>query len=124
ANDKWFASTDLTMSSDGAVYVADWCDKRTAHPDPDADWDRSNGRVYRISANGAGRVAVPDFYGARTSELIALLTNSNDWIVRKVRRVLADRHDPEAIRPLRSLIFETTHDRLALQALWALHVSG
>src|SRR4051794_12677832 len=30
ANDKWFASTDLTMSPDGAVYVADWFDQRTA----------------------------------------------------------------------------------------------
>src|SRR6266540_3321700 len=28
ANDKWFAATDVTMSPDGAVYVADWCDQR------------------------------------------------------------------------------------------------
>src|SRR5205085_8167494 len=49
ANDTWFAPSDLTVGPDGAVYVADWCDKRTAHPDPDADWDRTNGRVYRIT---------------------------------------------------------------------------
>src|SRR5205085_8458675 len=49
ANDTWFAPTDLTIGPDGAVYVSDWCDKRTAHPDPDADWDRTNGRVYRIT---------------------------------------------------------------------------
>ena len=36
------------MGPDGAVYVADWHDARTAHPDPDADWDRRNGRIYRI----------------------------------------------------------------------------
>src|SRR5436189_4270909 len=52
ANDKWFAATDLTMSADGTVCVADWCDQRTAHPDPDAEWDRSNGRIYRIAAKG------------------------------------------------------------------------
>ncbi|MEO5803561.1 MAG: hypothetical protein ABIR24_08515, partial [Verrucomicrobiota bacterium] len=45
---EWFAPCDLTMGPDGAIYVADWHDKRTAHPDPDADWDRSNGRIYRI----------------------------------------------------------------------------
>src|SRR5205814_8867 len=48
ANDTWFAPSDLTIGPDGAIYVADWCDQRTAHPDPDADWDRSNGRVYRV----------------------------------------------------------------------------
>ena len=31
-----------------AAMVADWSDARTAHPDPDAEWDRSNGRVYRV----------------------------------------------------------------------------
>src|SRR5262249_39656975 len=51
--DTWFAPTDLTLGPDGAVYVADWCDQRTAHPDPDADWDRSKGRIYRIQAKGA-----------------------------------------------------------------------
>ena len=36
-----------------AVYVADWHDTRTAHPDPDAEWDRSNGRIYRIAYGDA-----------------------------------------------------------------------
>jgi putative membrane-bound dehydrogenase-like protein len=124
ANDKWFASTDLTISPDGAVYVADWCDKRTAHPDPDADWDRSNGRVYRISAKGTKPTAMPDIRNWLTPQLIALLSSRNDWLVRKARRLLADRRDPEAILPLRSLILEAKDDHLALEALWALYVSG
>ncbi|NOS72280.1 MAG: c-type cytochrome [Verrucomicrobia bacterium] len=124
ANDKWFASTDVTMSPDGAVYVADWYDQRTAHPDPDADWDRSNGRVYRISAKGTKPAPVPDLRKFSTPQLIALLGDRNDWIVRKARRVLADRRDPEAILPLRSLVLETLNDHLALEALWALYVSG
>src|SRR5437867_276515 len=124
ANDKWFASTDVTMSPDGAVYVADWCDQRTAHPDPDADWDRSNGRVYRISAKGTRPSAVPDIRNWPTPQLITLLSSRNDWLVRKARRLLADRRDPEAILPLRSLILETKDDHLALEALWALYVSG
>jgi len=73
ANDKWFASTDVTMSPDGAVYVADWCDQRTAHPDPDADWDRSNGRIYRISAKGTKPIVAPDLRHLTTPQLIALL---------------------------------------------------
>ncbi len=50
ANDTWFAPSDLTMGPDGALYVADWHDRRTAHPDPDADWDRTNGRIFAITA--------------------------------------------------------------------------
>ncbi len=124
ANDKWFASTDLTMSPDGAVYVADWFDPRTAHPDPDADWDRSNGRIYRISASGSMPAAIPDLRKYSTPQLIALLGGRNDWMVRKARRLLADRRDPEAILPLRSLVMETKEGSVALQALWALDVSG
>lgn len=50
ANDTWFAPTDVTTGPDGSIYVSDWFDKRTAHPDPDADWDKTNGRIYKISS--------------------------------------------------------------------------
>ena len=53
ANDTWFAPSDLTLGPDGALYVTDWHDRRTAHPDPDADWDRTNGRIFAITARGA-----------------------------------------------------------------------
>ena len=124
ANDTWFAPTDVTVGPDGAVYVADWHDQRTAHPDPDAEWDRSNGRIYRVSAAGTRPVAPPDLRKFTTPQLLAQLGQRNDWVVRTARRVLADRRDPEAILPLRSLILETANDQLALEALWALHVSG
>ena len=52
ANDTWFAPSDLTLGPDGALYVADWHDRRTAHPDPDADWDRTNGRIFAIAPPG------------------------------------------------------------------------
>lgn len=124
ANDKWCGPTDVTMSADGAVYFSDWHDQRTAHPDPDADWDRSNGRVYRISAKGTKPAPAPDLRNFSTPQLIALLGERNHWLVSKARRVLADRRDPEAILPLRSLVLETRNEHLALEALWALYVSG
>jgi putative membrane-bound dehydrogenase-like protein len=124
ANDTWFAPTDLTMAPDGAVYVADWYDRRTAHPDPDADWDRSNGRIYRIAAQGSKPASVPDLRKLPTPELMAQLGHGNEWFARQARRVLADRRDPEAILPLRTLVLDTPSDPLARQALWALYVSG
>jgi putative heme-binding domain-containing protein len=132
ANDTWFAPSDVTLGPDGAVYVTDWHDKRTAHPDPDAGWDRSNGRIYRIGAKRAPGskpdrsplAARDDFRKLPSEKLIALLSHPNDWIVRRARRTLADRRDPEVIFPLRRMIAQSKHEPIGLQALWALYVSG
>ena len=189
SRDTWFAPCDVTQGPDGAIYVADWHDARTAHPDPDADWDRSNGRVFRIipstspplTKGGLGGVTsdrstsdhssspspgatggfsahasspvtrtgselpvaprstsrpkptagrnppCPSFVRGgemKSSDLFALLSHSNSWLVRRARRILADRRDPEVIFPLRTLVLESPDEQLQLEALWALHVSG
>jgi putative membrane-bound dehydrogenase-like protein len=124
ANDPWFAPSDLTVGPDGAVYVADWHDKRTAHPDPDAEWDRTGGRVYKIEAKETRPTGRIDLARRSSTELVALLAHPNDWYVRTARRILAARRDPEVIFPLRTLVQESKDDHLALEALWALYVSG
>jgi putative membrane-bound dehydrogenase-like protein len=124
ANDTWFAPSDVTVGPDGSVYVADWSDKRTAHPDPDAEWDRTRGRVYKIEAKGPKPVAPFDLAKLPSDRLVALLAHPNDWFRRKAREVLADRRDPEVISPLRMLVAEARDEDLQLQALWALYVSG
>ena len=35
-NDTWANPTDLAQGPDGAMYISDFFDVRTAHPDPDA----------------------------------------------------------------------------------------
>ncbi|MEY2428973.1 MAG: hypothetical protein QOJ40_1858, partial [Verrucomicrobiota bacterium] len=85
SNDTWFDPTDLTMGPDGSLFTADWCDKRTAHPDPDADWDRSNGRIYKIQYGHnpephfpAGLSPVdPDLTKLSSAQLVSLLDNKN-----------------------------------------------
>jgi putative membrane-bound dehydrogenase-like protein len=129
ANDTWFAPSDLTIGPDGAVYVADWCDKRTAHPDPDADWDRSNGRVFRVQAKEAKDEKpmswpLPNFADMKTYALIGMLPSKNEWIVRMARRALADRRDASVVTPLRSLVLHNSDDHVALECLWGLYVSG
>jgi putative membrane-bound dehydrogenase-like protein len=143
ANDTWFAPCDVTLGPDGNVFVADWYDKRTAHPDPDAEWDRSNGRIYRIAyqkqrTEDRGRRTEDrehrtedreqkwptDLTKLTSDRLVSLLAHPNDWYRRKSRQVLAERRDPEVIFPLRTLIHEARDEELQLQALWALYVSG
>src|SRR5262245_8004369 len=123
ANDTWFAPSDVCLGPDGCVYVADWHDARTAHPDPDAEWDRSNGRVYRIAYGEPKPIRDLDLAKKTSAELVSLLGHANDWYARTARRILADRRDPEVILSLRTRVRET-HDDSALQALWALSVSG
>ena len=40
------------LGPDGCVYVADLYDQRAAHLDPVDNWDKTNGRIYRIEYKG------------------------------------------------------------------------
>ncbi|MFN0080292.1 MAG: PVC-type heme-binding CxxCH protein [Prosthecobacter sp.] len=44
-----YIPVDLQTGPDGAVYVIDWTDTQHCHNPDDEKWDRSNGRIYRIS---------------------------------------------------------------------------
>ncbi|HEY7330721.1 MAG TPA: PVC-type heme-binding CxxCH protein [Gemmataceae bacterium] len=124
ANDTSFAPSDVTLGPDGALYICDWHDKRTAHPDPDAEWDRSKGRIYKIEYQGTQRYAEQDLRKLSSSQLVSFLSSKNGWVVRKAQRILADRRDPEVIFPLRRLVLENDKGTLPLRALWALYASG
>ena len=120
ANDTWFAPSDVTLGPDGAVYVADWHDKRTAHPDPDADWDRSNGRIYRIAPPKAEPAKVPDLAALSNDELVALRSHPNIWYRRRARRLLGERQAKDGLDLLRDEA-STGRGSVALEALWILH---
>lgn len=144
ANDPWFAPTDVTMGPDGAVYVSDWHDQRTAHPDPDADWDRSNGRIYRIAPKGTPRAEPIDFAKLSNNELVAqhwddprLSARPNQWYVRRARQELARRFDAISGDPrgtmsererlqeiFRRALGASGGQSVAIEALWSLNVLG
>ncbi len=119
ANDTWFRPIDCLTGPDGALYVADWYDKRANHVDPVDTWDRSNGRVYKIQTKGAKpSLAIDPPLGKRSSkELIALLDNPNSWLVGEARRVLMERRDASVCPELRKMVLENK-GKLALEALW------
>ncbi|NUQ61979.1 MAG: c-type cytochrome [Pirellulales bacterium] len=123
-NDTWSAPVDLTVGPDGAVYVADFYDKRTAHPDPDAEWDRTNGRVYRIQAAGAKPKPHVDLNALSSDQLVDRLGDANRWYAGVARRLLAERRDASVVGRLRTTALETKDDHLALEAVWALSAAG
>ena len=131
SKDSWFAPTDVTMGPDGAVYVSDWYDGRTAHPDPDADWDRSNGRIYRIAANGTKSADSVDFSKLSTDQLLELHRHPSQWYVRHARQELVRRCMPgspqrnsimAAIEPdLLHAAFQGAVESTALEAMWSMY---
>jgi putative heme-binding domain-containing protein len=124
SHDTWFGATDLCLGPHGEIYVTDFCDQRTAHPDPDAKWDTSNGRIYRIQAAGAKWSTPGNLAVKSTAELVDLLRHPNGWHVQRARRLLAERHDAASWAALRELAQRVDQPELALQGLWALHGAG
>src|SRR6185437_14764573 len=123
SHDTWFGATDLCLAPDGAVFVCDFFDQRTAHPDPDARWDRSNGRVYRVAPLGTRGAGAIDVGRKRTDELVALLDHPNGWYAEQARVQLAARRDPAAL-PALKMLARANEPRRSLQGLWGLYVSG
>jgi putative membrane-bound dehydrogenase-like protein len=123
ANDTWFRPVDCLTGPDGSLFVADWYDKRANHVDPIDNWDRTNGRIYKIEAKGTRPATGLPLSRLSSQELVGLLSQRNDWYVREARRILAERRDAAVIPMLRKKVLEN-EGALALQSLWALYVSG
>ena len=111
SNDMNFIPVTQKVGPDGALYVSDWSDKQICHRGSNAVelWDRSNGRIFRISyaadARSADRsVRAPLFPKApfdltkESDESLAGLAvqTDNEWFSRMARRVLMERSAPGA----------------------------
>ncbi|HRH95188.1 MAG TPA: FG-GAP-like repeat-containing protein [Prosthecobacter sp.] len=93
ANDMHFIPVTQKVGPDGALYVSDWSDQQICHRGSGAveHWDRSNGRIYRISYDGwkpwKGDLA------KESDEALAKLAvqTENEWESRMARRVLMEK---------------------------------
>ncbi|MFO1484339.1 MAG: PVC-type heme-binding CxxCH protein [Verrucomicrobiaceae bacterium] len=93
ANDMHFIPVTQKVGPDGALYVSDWSDQQICHRGSGAveHWDRSNGRLYRISYDGW-----KPWKGDLTKESDEALANlavqtENEWESRMARRVLMEK---------------------------------
>jgi putative membrane-bound dehydrogenase-like protein len=124
ARDTWFRPIDLTLGPDGCVYVVDWYDRRASHLDPRDNWDKTNGRIYRVVYGQRKKVPPFDLSKLSTDALIDLRTSPNDWQAETARRILAERRDTAAIPRLKALLAEDRDEAIALRDLWALNLCG
>jgi putative membrane-bound dehydrogenase-like protein len=124
ARDSWFRPIDLLTGPDGCVYVVDWYDKRASHLDPRDNWDRSNGRIYRVTYKDTPTVPTGDLSRLSSDRLLAFREHSNDWYPEMARRLLAERRDASVAPKLKQWLLADRDATLALRDLWALYVSG
>jgi putative membrane-bound dehydrogenase-like protein len=126
SEDSRFRPVDIKHGPDGAIYVADWHDFQINHyRNHEGKITREDGRIYRVRAASAKRGYPPfDLTRKSSAELIELLTSENRWWRETALQVLADRRDSGVIAPLREVLSKRTVGQHALEALWALNLSG
>jgi putative membrane-bound dehydrogenase-like protein len=121
ANDKWYRGIAFELAPEGSVYLIDWYDQQACHWTEPGRWDRSNGRLYRVSY-GQHRPLGADLTRLPSLELVRLQFHENEWFVRRARVLLQERgHDDEVEAALRRIALETGSGERTLRALWALH---
>jgi len=129
ANDHWYVGTHLDYGPDGAVYTADWQDDTTCHRREELEWDKTNGRLYRIHFGKYQPVKI-DLGKASVAELVGYHTHANEWYTRTARRVLqervaAGRLKAEEVKAGLLPVFTGGKEvPNRLRALWTLHSVG
>ncbi|MEX0711134.1 MAG: PVC-type heme-binding CxxCH protein, partial [Pirellulales bacterium] len=96
ANDAWSQIINLQYGPDGQMYMIDWYDKNQCHHRDPAGHDRTNGRIFKVSFQGARGVTV-DMAAKTDEELVELQLEPNDWYVRHARRLLQERGGSPAV---------------------------
>jgi putative heme-binding domain-containing protein len=130
SNDRWSIPVALKSGPDGNAYLIDWYDRQTCHDGRPEIWDRTNGRIYKISHKGAKPVTNVDLSRATWAELVKYQESENDWYARTARRIMQERasRDPRAADEAREELTKlaTGHKDAAirLRALWALHATS
>lgn len=130
-NDMNFIPVTQKVGPDGALYVSDWSDKQVCHRGSGAVelWDRSNGRIFRVSYAG-WKPWKGDLSKEDDSSLAKLTVQTeNEWLSRMARRVLMERYAPvereAGVFAMEKSFMDTVALRTAtlpqkLRALWAM----
>ena len=121
ANDMHFIPVTQKVGPDGALYVSDWSDQQICHRGSGAveHWDRSNGRLYRISYDG-WKPWKGDLAKASDEALAKLAVQTeNEWESRMARRGLMEKSTNRKSAPTYvPAMFEPITSAGAIRYMW------
>jgi putative heme-binding domain-containing protein len=131
SSDRWFRPVKSLVGPDGALTIADWYDYNISHSDPKdrSKWyqpSRDTGRIWRVAPQGVKPRADGQWPLSKLSndDLVKLLHHPNAWYGREARRIFMERRDPSICPRLAEMVLHEKEGQLALEAMWALYVSG
>src|SRR2546429_3014443 len=129
SRDNWFRPVQMANAPDGALYIADMYRETIEHPWSlpeslkkflDLNSGNDRGRIYRIVPEGFQQPTLPHLGTATTKELVALLESPNGWQRDTAARLLYERQDESAVRPLEKLLNNSGSPVARMHALYAL----
>jgi putative membrane-bound dehydrogenase-like protein len=129
STDNWFRPVFLTIGPDGAIYVADFYREVIETPLSLPDdikkavnlESRGRGRIWRIVPEGRPlKRARPALRSASAEELAHHVADQNPWWRFTAQRLLVERQDKAAVKPLETVARSAQHAPGRAQALWTL----
>jgi putative membrane-bound dehydrogenase-like protein len=133
-NDRYAIIVAMRTGPDGNIFFTDWSDKQVCHRNEVEIWDRTNGRIFKVSHKDAKPVKGLDLQKLSDAELVKLVTSENEWMSRHARRVLQERaatgFENDAKRSaavgkaLTEIMMMDQNPIKRLHGLWAAFVTG
>ncbi len=125
SHDKHCLIVSIQAGPDGNLFFCDWSDKQVCHRNEVEVWDRTNGRIFKVSHKDSKPVVGLDLAKKTDAELVALQTSGNEWLVRHARRVLQERGKASAETTAGvERLLKSTDAAARLRGLWLGHVVG
>lgn len=133
STDNWFRPTMLKTGPDGALYIADFYRFVLEHPEwiapetqarLDLRAGADKGRIWRVVPVDQPRRPVPNLAKLNTTQLVAALDSPSGWQRDTAQRLLVERQDKAAVKPLETLVKSAANAKVRVQALSTLDGLG
>ena len=129
STDNWFRPTQIKTGPDGALYVADMYRLVIEHPewipatmqsrlDLRAGHDR--GRIWKVCIKDAKLRSTPNLTKMNSTQLASLIDHANGWQRDTAQRLLLEKEDKAAVKPLMEVFKNSKLPQARLQALCTL----
>jgi putative membrane-bound dehydrogenase-like protein len=133
SEDIWFRPVQFANAPDGTLYIADMYREVIEHPASlhpvikkhlDLTSGRDRGRIYRLAPTNFRPSAPSKLSQSSTEELVGWLEHTNGWTRDTASRLLYQRQDRAAAKPLETLARESKRPLGRVHALYALDGLG